>query len=190
VFDIQFAKEKGLKIKLLANVERLDDSAISMFVMPYFIPEKHYLYYVENEYNGVIVEAAFSDRQVFVGKGAGGHPTGSAVLSDISANRYGYKYEYKKSELGASLNYTQEIQLEIYVRYFKDEDLTIFDFENISEKYSGKDYNYVIGEISLSNLIQIQDELTDRQVFIANTGKKLNSVAQLAGVSEEVVFSE
>ena len=29
-------------------------------------------------------------------KGAGSHPTGSAVLSDISALTYDYKYAYKK----------------------------------------------------------------------------------------------
>jgi len=41
----------------------------------------------------VITEAAFADKQFFSGKGAGGHATGSAVLSDISANSYGYRYE-------------------------------------------------------------------------------------------------
>ncbi|MCX8490202.1 MAG: hypothetical protein ORN54_03965 [Cyclobacteriaceae bacterium] len=28
------------------------------------------------------------EKQVFIGKGAGGYPTGSAVLSDVSAHRH------------------------------------------------------------------------------------------------------
>lgn len=181
-YDIQFANEKGYKIKLIANVERLDDGMITMFVMPYFVPEKHYLFYVENEYNGVIVEAAFSDQQVFVGKGAGGHPTGSAVLSDISANRFDYKYEYRKTSNGINLQYTTEVQLEIYLRYFREEDLAIFNFEDIHENYKGKAFNYVIGTISLSNLRSIQHELTQRPVFVASTGKKISHLKQLAEV--------
>ena len=43
------------------------------------------LHNIDNEYNGVITEAAFADKQFFSGKGAGGHATGSAVLSDIPA---------------------------------------------------------------------------------------------------------
>jgi len=95
-FDIQYAKEKGFKIKLVAYVGKTDDNTITSFVFPRFISNDKYLYNVDNEYNGVIAEAAFADKQFFSGKGAGGHPTGSAVLSDISANSYGYKYEYKK----------------------------------------------------------------------------------------------
>jgi hypothetical protein len=40
---------------------------------------------VRNEFNAVMVEGAFAEKQVFIGKGAGSYPTGSAVLSDISA---------------------------------------------------------------------------------------------------------
>ena len=50
-----------------------------------------------------LLEGAFSEHQFFMGKGAGGNPTGSAVLSDISALTYDYRYEYKK--LSQHLNY-------------------------------------------------------------------------------------
>jgi homoserine dehydrogenase len=93
--DFQFAREKGLKLKLVAQVQKVDVERITAFVMPQLVSPADYLYNVENEYNGVTVQAAFADRQFFMGKGAGGHPTGSAVLSDLSASRYGYKYEYR-----------------------------------------------------------------------------------------------
>ncbi len=173
--DIQFAQEKGYKLKLIATVDRIHDEAMSLWVMPYFIPEGHYLYHVEQEYNGVIVEAAFSSKQVFLGKGAGGHPTGSAVLSDISALRYDYKYEYRKADLGKKLHYTRDLSMEIYLRYYKDEDLNLFRFDDISEKYQGKDFNYVIGTVKLEDLYEIREELRKRPVFLANTGRKVQA---------------
>lgn len=173
-YDIQFAQEKGFKIKLLAEVAKINEQTISLSVMPHFIPEAHYLYYVDNEYNGVIMEAAFSDKQVFVGKGAGGHPTGSAVLSDISANRYDYKYEYRKSVGAKAISYSRKQGIEVYLRYHQQEDLDFLDFADISEKYSGKDFNYIIGLIDIEQLYQKRETLRQRQVFIANTGRQVD----------------
>jgi homoserine dehydrogenase len=171
--DIQFAREKGYKIKLLASVQKIKENSITAFVIPHFIRKEDYLYNVENEYNGVTVEAAFADRQFFMGKGAGGHPTGAAVLSDISASRYQYKYEYKKLAQHHNIRYTTEHQLEVYLRYHDEEDLELLDFTEISEKYSGKNLNYVIGIVSLKHLTHIKTELNGRNIFIAATGRKL-----------------
>ncbi|QHT70099.1 homoserine dehydrogenase [Rhodocytophaga rosea] len=179
VHDIQFAKEKGYKIKLLASVRKTQENAITAFVIPQFIKKEDYLYNVENEYNGVTVEAAFADRQFFMGKGAGGHPTGSAVLSDISASRYQYKYEYKKLAQHHNIRYTTEHQLEVYLRYHDEEDLELLRFTEISEKYSGKNFNYVIGIVSLKHLTHIKAELASRNIFIAATGQKLNQPQEL-----------
>ncbi len=173
--DLQFANEKGYKIKLVASVGKINEHEISLSVIPQFIPKGHYLYSVENEYNAVIVEAAFADKQVFVGKGAGGHPTGSAVLSDISANRYDYKYEYKKYNSNKKVKYSRNQVLEIYLRYHEDRDLKLFHFEEINEKYIGRDFNYVIGNIRLEHLFEILPELRKRDIFIANTGKKVET---------------
>jgi homoserine dehydrogenase len=172
--DLQYANEKGYKIKLVVSVGKISENEIALSVMPQFIAKDHYLYYVENEYNAVIVEAGFAARQVFVGKGAGGHPTGSAVLSDISANRYDYKYEYKKFNSSKKYEYSKNQLLEIYFRYHQESDLELFDFEDISEKYLGKDFNYVIGTISLAQLFALKDEINLREIFIVNTGRKID----------------
>ncbi|MDJ1466291.1 homoserine dehydrogenase [Cytophagaceae bacterium DM2B3-1] len=169
--DIQFAKEKGLKIKLVAQTRKLTDDTITAFVMPQFIAPNDYLYNVENEYNGVAVEAAFADKQFFMGKGAGGHPTGSAVLSDISACRYDYQYEYKKHQ-HTRIHYTNDVILEVYVRYYQEAVLDVIPFLQIHEKYSSHNFHYIIGDINLSDLILIKSDLATQDLFIANTGKK------------------
>lgn len=172
-FDIQYAREKGFKIKLVPYVGKTCDSTITSYVLPRFISSDKYLYNVDNEYNGVITEAAFADKQFFSGKGAGGHATGSAVLSDISANSYGYKYEYKKYQQGTVTDYTRNHKIEIYLRYKNENDRELFGFEDVSEYFSGKFYKYVIGVVNLARLYELKERLNDLDVFIVNTGRKV-----------------
>lgn len=173
-FDIRYAKEKGYKIKLVPYVGKTDDNSITSYVIPRFISSEKNLYGVENEYNGVIAEAAFADKQFFYGKGAGGHATGCAVLSDISANSYGYRYEYKKHQQATVSNYTRDIKLEIYLRYNDEKDREKFGFDEVSEYFCGKDYKYVTGVVGLNRLYDLRDELNKMDVFFACTGKETN----------------
>jgi homoserine dehydrogenase len=169
-YDIQFAREKGYKIKLIASVRKMSENTIAALVIPQFIKKEDYLYNVENEYNGVTVEAAFADRQFFMGKGAGGHPTGSAVLSDISASTYQYKYEYKKLEQHQNITHTSDIYLEVYLRYHLDEDAALIPFTDIWEKFAGKQFSYIIGVVDVAKLLSIKAELANRNIFMAATG--------------------
>lgn len=173
-FDIRHAKEKGFKIKLVPFVGKTNDNTITSFVLPRFIGPDKYLYNVDNEYNGVITEAAFADKQFFSGKGAGGHATGSAVLSDISANSYGYKYEYKKYQQGTVTNYTRDTQIEIYLRYKSEKDRKLFALKDVSEYFSSKLYKYVVGVVNLQTLYTLREQLPGMDVFIVNTGRKVN----------------
>lgn len=170
-FDVQFAKEKGFQIKLVAHSNKVGSDQISMFVLPQFVNEESLLNDVAYENNAVVVEATFSDKQFFMGKGAGGHATGSAIISDISANRYDYRYEYKKYLHGTKLTFTNNIELEVYLRYIDEKTLNQFKFEKIFEKYYGRDCNYVIGTIRLENLLAIQDRLNSADVQLISTGK-------------------
>jgi homoserine dehydrogenase len=169
-FDVKYAKEKGYKIKLVPYVGKTDDNTITSYVIPRFISPDKYLYGVENEYNGVIAEAAFADKQFFYGKGAGGHATGCAVLSDISANSYGYRYEYKKHQQATVSNYTRDIKLEIYLRYQDEKEREKFGFDEVSEYFCGRDYKYVTGIIGLNRLYDLRNELPKMDVFFACTG--------------------
>lgn len=182
-FDIRYAREKSYKIKLVPYVGKTNENTITSFVLPRFISSDKYLYNVDNEYNGVITEAAFADKQFFSGKGAGGHATGSAVLSDISANSYGYKYEYKKLQQGTISNYTRNHKLEIYLRYRVEKDKDLFGFEEVSEYFSGKIYKYVIGIVNLERLFSLKEQLRNLDVFIVNTGRKISDSPENEGIS-------
>ncbi len=170
-YDFQYAREKGLKIKLLPTVQKIGDNKLALYVIPQLISADHYLYNIENEYNGVCVEAAFACSQTFTGKGAGGHPTGSAVLSDISALQYGYKYEYKKNGQGERPEYTTDVFLEVFLRYQDEAVPTALNFESISEKYQGREFSYLTGVVSLQELINNNELLEKSGSFLATTGQ-------------------
>lgn len=169
--DIQYAKEKSRKFKLVGQILKLDHEYFTLFVLPKLVSSDEYIFNVENEYNGVVIEGECYDKQFMFGKGAGSYPTGSAVLSDITARMHEYRYEYKKMKYYRPLEYTQDVAIEIYLRYSNLVDFSLFDFESISEKYSGSNTNYVVGKIRLHQLVKLQKLLPKLDVFIAFTGR-------------------
>ena len=152
-FDIKIARERGYKIKLVAKSRKIENKVVAM-VIPQFVSQKSQLYKVEREFNGVIVEGAFSEHQFFMGKGAGGYPTGSAVLSDISALTYKYKYEYKKTKQDSGLQLSTDIVIKIYLRFDHTVSIDRSLFEQILEEYKAVENQYIIGEINFTRLIE------------------------------------
>jgi homoserine dehydrogenase len=169
--DIRYAKEKGYKIKLVAHARKIGKS-LGLWVIPKYIPANHALYNIDYEYNGVSVEGVFSDRQFFSGKGAGSHPTASAVLSDISAISYDYRYEYKKTQQEDVLNYDPSLTVKLYCRFPVSFFPRELPFENIEQSFSSDNLNYVIGKVNLDTLHK--SGLLDRpDLFFVQVGEEV-----------------
>ncbi len=165
--DLSFAKEHHVKTKLVPTAKKLDDENIALYVLPSLIPASNFLYNVENEYNAVSVQAAFADQQLFYGKGAGGHPTGSAVLSDITALRYDYRYEYKKYHQNSKLKPTNDHVLPVYIRYNNKSLFDLLKFEFIKEQHLAIGQNYVLGGMKVSELMAKKQIIEDDGAFVA-----------------------
>lgn len=173
-FDIQYAREKGFKIKLVGQIDRMKDQKISLFVLPRFVGRDKYIYSVEDEFNGVVIKGTAYDKQFIFGKGAGSHPTASAVLSDITALSHSYRYEYKKLNDANNFTYDNDGEIEIYLRYTDEAVLKHFNFKKITQEFKGEVYKYKIGTVKLSHLIEINETLRKLDVFVAATGNMLN----------------
>ena len=148
-FDINYAREKRVKIKLVAQVVKISDSRFTMFVMPEFVTKSRYIYSVDDEYNGVVIRGECYDRQFMFGKGAGSLPTASSILSDMVAHHHGYHYGYKKMEYEGTPEYTTDVLLKVYVRYSTTPVTELLRFASIQERYISESVKYIIGEISL-----------------------------------------
>jgi len=81
-FDIEFAKELGYKIKLLAISKKIGDE-IEARVHPTLVPSDHLISKVGGSFNAIFIHGNNVGPNLYYGKGAGMLPTGSAVVSDI-----------------------------------------------------------------------------------------------------------
>ena len=151
--DLKFAREKGYGIKLVARAIKSGNEVFGL-VAPQFVDPHHPLSSVRNEYNAVTVQGAFSEKQLFVGKGAGSYPTGSAVLSDISALTYDYRYEYKKLHQQANLEFSNESSIEAFVRFPHGTAISIQDFEEFQSGYASNGQHYMLGRVNLKKLAE------------------------------------
>lgn len=150
-FDISYANKNSYRIKLLAKCFK-EGKKIVAYCLPQFVTKDNKLYNVKNEYNGVVLESAFSESQVFIGKGAGSNPTGSAVLSDIAALRYNYQYEYRKLDQAENIVIEDNIVVQVYVRYPSNFIINKNDFISINEEHKATEFSYLIGNISIEAL--------------------------------------
>ena len=152
--DSEVAAAQGAQIKLVARATKQQNGEIAAFVLPQFVKPPHLLHTVRNEYNGVVLTSALADEQFFYGKGAGGFPTASAILADLSALRYDYRYEYKKLLLQEPSMLCEEVKLQVYVSFQDWQMLPVDAFEEIHEYYSGKLFHYRKGIVSLKKLLK------------------------------------
>lgn len=82
LMDLKFGQELGYTIKLLAISENKKDG-LSLRVKPTFISKSHPLAWVSGSFNAVSVYGSRVGHTMYYGRGAGGNPTASAVVSDI-----------------------------------------------------------------------------------------------------------
>ena len=152
--DASVGREKNLEIRLVGQAKKLQNGKVAAFVLPQFVKHDDHLSFVKNEYNGAVVESSFSDKQFFYGKGAGSFPTASAVLSDISALRYDYKYEYKKLYYHQPNELTNDYYLKVYLSFDDWNYIPKDKFEWIEEWHAESDRKYLVGVIHASELKQ------------------------------------
>jgi homoserine dehydrogenase len=150
--DIAFAQKQNATVKLIAKCEKKED-AIYAYCIPQLVAKNSDLDQVKYEYNAVKLESVFSEQQTLLGKGAGDKPTGSAVLSDISALSYDYKYAYKKTRTASSLKHSNQQKLKIYVRFPEEQQDILNAFDAVEQRFSSAALNYAVGEIELNTLI-------------------------------------
>lgn len=175
--DLKFARENGYTIKLVARAFK-ENGKVYGLVVPQFIESTHLLASVRNEYNAVIIQGAFSEKQLFVGKGAGSYPTGSAMLSDISALTYDYHYEYKKLKQDTAHEFSNDGAIEVLVSFKGNSPVSTQDFEEFKGGYHGQGSQYMNGLVSLKKLREwsaqdgISVILTPEFNFVAQTRSK------------------
>lgn len=162
---VAYAKEKGYRIKLFSRAEKLGNQIVG-FVAPHFVKPDHFAYSVNNEFNAVILEGLFSNQQLFVGKGAGSHPTASAVLSDISALKFDYKYEYRKVKKNGNLEFSNDFFVKIYLESSYTELINEIPFYRVDELFQSDAISYQTGWVNFNELRAFNFNKLDDRTFV------------------------
>jgi homoserine dehydrogenase len=150
--DIQFAKEYGYAIKLLAIAKRVG-KAVELRVHPTLIPEKRLLANVRGVYNAIFVKGDLAGENLFYGQGAGASPTSSAVVSDIVSIAKSLTDDYKSSDCLSlrkdveRVKAMDDVRTRYYVRF------SALDKPGVLAKVSGILAKY---NISIASVTQLQ----------------------------------
>jgi homoserine dehydrogenase len=153
--DIQFGREFGYRIKLLA-IAKMEKGKIEARVHPTMIPEGHLLSTVEGVFNAIYIEGDAVGPALFYGQGAGQMPTGSAVVSDLvelgrnllvqAKGRRVPSLSYQEFAIGKNpLKKIEEVVMPYYMRF------SALDRPGVLSKISG-----ILGknDISIVSVIQ------------------------------------
>lgn len=143
--DIEFSREFGYRIKLLAIAKR-DGGKIELRVHPTMIPEGHLLSQVQGVYNAIYIVGDSVGPTLFYGQGAGSAPTGSAVVSDlVDIVRQGRLLQLPSFAKDRPLKDIEDLRCPYYLRF------TAVDRPGVLSKISG-----ILGEndISIASVIQ------------------------------------
>lgn len=116
VADIRYAQHHRAKIKLVPVCRQAPSGQLYAYVMPAMVPLESYLYHVDDEFNGIDIQARYSGRQFFRGRGAGSLPTGSAIMADLQALLKGFQYRYQKHRAYDAYAWNDAVELPVYFR--------------------------------------------------------------------------
>ena len=113
--DVEFAREMGYVIKLLAVAKR-DEGSIEVSVHPTLISAFHPLASVKDAFNAIYVKGSAVGQAMFYGKGAGSLPTASAAIADCIeialANGAPHYPELKEAKIKSA----DDIESRYYIR--------------------------------------------------------------------------
>ena len=148
--DMDYAKELGYRIKLIAQAKKLDNG-YGIDVAPTLVKKKGMISHVMQAYNVVEFTCDYLDNVIFYGKGAGRYVTASAVVSDIikTAREDSWKHNYAPTQpvlpITKSAYYVRTVEsLDIdYDIYFSEGEDNIY----ITPEMERADLEAAIGDV-------------------------------------------
>lgn len=146
--DIEAATALGYKIKLLGIARKLPNGKIAQSMEPALVPIDKPMASVEDVYNAVVVEGDFVGTVMLQGRGAGGGPTATSIvadLTDLARGEYRPIFGIPAKELPSSLKAgPEDIVCPYYLR------LSVLDKPGVIADIAAilRDHNVSIGAMN------------------------------------------
>jgi homoserine dehydrogenase len=183
--DIEFARELGYKLKLLA-IAKETNGKIELRVHPTMVPEDFLISKVDGVFNAVYVEGDAVGSTLYYGRGAGDMPTGSAVVSDIAdiscniVNKtIGRNPLFSRSEKGKNLLKMDDVRSRYFFRF------SAIDKPGVLSRISG-----ILGKYNISIASVIQKDRREGKtvplVVLAHTAREKDVLAAVKEINNWV----
>ena len=179
--DIQYGKQLGYTLKLLAIGKNTDDG-IEVRVHPTYIKSGHPLASVKDSYNAVYITGDCVEDVMLYGRGAGAMPTASAIVGDViyCATHPTFRYSTFKNTEDAdpSTKFIDNFKSAYYLR------LNAHDKAGVLAKVSSIFSRH---NISVAQMIQEDDGAADGRVplvFITHQTKEKSILKAVDDIKE------
>jgi len=188
--DVNYAKELGFEIKLLAIAQR-EGEDLEVRVHPTLIPEDHLLASVDSVFNAIYVEGDLAGDLLFYGPGAGQLSAASAVVSDIvdltkdiKAGLFRPMMNIVQDKSVKRLRKIDESSSRYYIRF------TALDKPGVLAKISGVLAKFGISIASVTQKEKSKAQLVPIVMLIHEAREKdlrraLNMISRLDAIKEE-----
>ena len=191
--DIQYAKQFGYTIKLLA-IAKEENNKIELRVHPTLIPSNHQMANVNDAFNAIIIKGNAIGELMLHGRGFGNLPTGSAVVSDIISIlknnskpldlkilsgevdlKEVIKFEKNESEFYIRLNIKEKAEvLRDTVEVFEENNVSII---SVTQEVWHQDYVFIVFIIHKSTENNIKNSL--RKIKRMKNINKIESIIRI-----------
>ncbi len=190
--DINYAKELGFEIKLLAIAQR-EGEDLEIRVHPTLIPKSHLLASVDGIFNAIYVESDLAGDLLFYGPGAGQLSAASAVVSDIvdltqdiKAGLFRPMMNIVRDKAVKRLRKIDESFSRYYIRF------TALDKSGVLARISGILAKYGISIASVTQKEKSKTQLVPIVMLIHETKEKdlrnaLNMIDRLDTIKEKTI---
>lgn len=190
--DINYAKEMGFQIKLLA-IAKKEAPELEVRVHPTLIPAAHMLSSVNGVFNAIHLASDLAGDLLFYGPGAGQLSAASAVVSDLVDLAQGIRAGLFRPTLNITedksikkLRKIDEIESRYYIRFMA------IDKPGVLAKISGVLAKYGISIASVSQKERSRQEVVPVVIIIHEAKEKdlraaLNMIYRLNAIKEEPV---
>ncbi len=181
VDDINYGKELGFVLKLLA-IAKKQDNTIEVRVHPTFIPQDHPLAAVRSSFNAIFLKGDAVGDIMLYGRGAGDLPTGSAVVSDIISachRKSNHKYVnfFNDEQDSKDANYNNDWESEFFIR------LTVKDKPGVLAKIAGSFGKY---GVSIASVIQKdRGKESAPLIFVTHAAKELSLKKAISDIKNQ-----
>ena len=190
--DVNYAKELGFEIKLLAIAKKSGDE-LEVRVHPTFVPRGHLLASVSGVFNAIYVSSDLAGELLFYGPGAGQLSAASAVVADIAdltqdikAGLFRPTFNITEDKSIRKLRKIDDFESKYYIRF------VALDKPGVLANISGILAKFGISIASVTQKEKSKAQVVPVVMVIHNAREKnlrcaLSSINKLSAIKEESV---